>query len=338
MRDEALVDRGAYPDVVTPWDDPDWRKDALAWAERGLAARGWTGVRRVAVRVRPWSVLVRMSVVGGPDVWFKANPPGSAFEAGLTEALARWVPGHVLEPLAVDTERGWSLLPDGGTLFRDAPGAGVRAWEQALQQYATVQRALCSRVEEIARLGVPDARTTVLPEVFDRIVAENAALDADTRAALRALRPRLVGWCEELAALGIPDSLDHADLHDGQLFAPEPGRFTFFDWGDAAVSHPFCSLFVPLNSAVERYGQQALPRLRDAYLDAWTGMGVTSAELRRAAVLARHLGAIGRACSWARLFPTALRGLTDVAGAGGAQSLRELLSDPARNEASGAGR
>ncbi|WP_406286749.1 phosphotransferase [Streptomyces sp. NBC_00209] len=328
MRDEASVDRGAYPDVVTPWDDPDWRADTLAWAERGLAARGWTGVRRVAVRVRPWSVLVRMSADGRSDVWFKANPPGSAFEAGLTEALARWVPGHVLEPLAVDAERGWSLFPHGGTLFRDASGAGVRTWEQALRQYATVQRALCSRVEEIDRLGVPDARTAVLPDVFDRVVAENAALDAGTRAALRALRPRLVGWCGELAALGIPDSLDHADLHDGQLFAPAPGRFTFFDWGDAAVSHPFCSLFVPLNSAGERYGQEVLPRLRDAYLDAWTGRGATAAELRRAAVLARRLGAIGRACSWSRLFPTALRGLTDVAGAGGVRELRQLLSDP----------
>ncbi|MGW2509907.1 hypothetical protein ACWC0A_10840 [Streptomyces scopuliridis] len=40
----------------------------------------------------------------------------------------------------------------------------------------------------------------------------------------------------ELADVGIADSLDKADLHDGQLFSPEAGRFTFFDWGAAAVA------------------------------------------------------------------------------------------------------
>ncbi|MCX4448581.1 aminoglycoside phosphotransferase family protein [Streptomyces sp. NBC_01789] len=332
MHGEAVVDRGRYPEAVTPWDDVDWRQSFLAWAERGLAARGRSSARLLAVRVRPWSVLMRLAAPGGPDVWCKANSPASAYEAGLTEALARWVPGHVLEPLAVDAARGWSLFPHGGTLFRDAhgtSGTGQRAWEEALRQYATVQRALSSRAEEIAALGVPDARTAVLPDVFDRIVEENAALDTGTRSALRALRPRLVGWCDELAALGIPDTLDHSDLHDGQIFAPAPGRFTFFDWGDAAVSHPFCSLYVPLGNAREQYGPQALPRLRDAYLDAWAGTGPTPAELRRGAGLARHLGAVNRACSWGRLFPTASRGLTAVTDAGGARSLSGLLADPA---------
>ncbi|MYY06780.1 MULTISPECIES: phosphotransferase [unclassified Streptomyces] len=331
MHGETSVDRGQYPDAVAPWDDLAWRQSALAWAERALAARGRPRARLLAVRVRPWSVLVRMSAAGGPDVWLKANPPASAFEAGLTEALARWVPGHVLEPLAVDVERGWSLFPHGGTLFREVhpDGTGERAWAEALHQYAVVQRALVSRVEEITRLGVPDARTAVLPAVFDRVVGRNTVLDTGTRTALHALRPRLVRWCEELDALGVPDSLDHSDLHDGQLFTPAPGRFTFFDWGDASVSHPFCSLFVPLNNARERYGPQALPRLRDAYLDAWTGTGPTTAELRRGAALARHLGAIGRACSWDRLFPEASRGLTAMTEAGAARSLRQLLADPA---------
>ncbi|GAA4888648.1 hypothetical protein ACFPM3_18645 [Streptomyces coeruleoprunus] len=49
----------------------------------------------------------------------KANPPAGAFEGALTAALARWMPGRVLEPLAVDAGRAWSLLPDGGALFSD---------------------------------------------------------------------------------------------------------------------------------------------------------------------------------------------------------------------------
>lgn len=311
--DTAAVDRGKYPDAVTPWEREDWRADALAWAERGLAAHGLHGTGPRKVRLRPWSVLVRMPVAGGEAVWFKANPPASAFEAGLTEALARWVPGYVLRPLAVDADRGWSLLPDGGTLFRDALDSAAApvdpcAWEEPLRQYAAMQRALVPYADELERLGVPGARTAALAETFDRTVAGNTALEPADRRALGELRPRLVEWCEELTAAGIADTLDHSDLHDGQLFAPEPGRFTFFDWGDAAVAHPFCSFLVPARAARERFGPEALPRLRDAYLEQWTGDGRTTAGLRRALSLAWRLGAIGRACSWGRLFPGAYSG------------------------------
>jgi hypothetical protein len=327
----VVVDRGQYQEAVTPWERDEWRDAALGWAECELAAHGLHETGRRSVRLRPWSVLVRMPVEEHVAVWFKANPPASAFEAGLTEALARWVPEHVLKPLAVDTRRGWSLLPNAGPVFRDVldrGSAGPRAWEELLRQYADMQRALCPYAEKIEALGVPNARLTVLPEVFDKIVEENTALGLTDRKALRELRPRLVDWCEELESLGVAESLDHSDLHDGQLFAPEPGRFTFFDWGDAAVSHPFCSLLVPARRARERYGAQVLPRLRDAYVEPWTRTGVTTAELRRAVSLACRLGVIGRACSWGRLFP----GTSDsVSAAGDAESARwlsELFTEP----------
>lgn len=326
------MDRGRFDAAVTPWEGAEWRDAALAWADGELAARGLrvAGPRRV--RLRPWSVLVRLSVEGGGRVWFKAAPPAGAFEAGLAAALARWVPEHVLAPLAVDARRGWSLLPDGGALFRDVLDRGpadARAWEEPLRRYAEMQRTLVPYAGTIEALGVPGARTDGLPEIFDRLVAENAALDAAEKERLRASGPRLVDWCAELADLGVPDSLDHSDLHEGQLFAPEPGRFTFFDWGDALVGPPFCSLLVPVRAARERYGSDVLPRLRDAYLEPWTDAARhTPADLRRAASLACRLGAIGRACSWGRLFPGAPG---DAGAAGTSESaywLRELFAEP----------
>lgn len=324
----VVVDQGQYQDAVTPWEQEAWRDAALGWAERELAARGLreTGQRRV--RLRPWSVLVRLAVEDHNAVWFKANPPGSAFEATLTSALAHWVPEHVLEPLAVDADHGWSLLPHGGELFRDVLNrspADPRVWEELLGQYASMQQALVPYAHEIELLGVPSARTTALPDVFDQVIAENTTLQPDDLKRLYELRPRLVNWCTELAAVGIADSLDHSDLHDGQLFNPEPGRFTFFDWGDAAVSHPFCSFLVPARAASTRYGSEVLPRLRDAYLEPWTGGGRTSAELRRAVTLAWRLSALGRACSWGRLFP----GATTTTGAvESANWLLQLLTEP----------
>ncbi|MEU9331702.1 aminoglycoside phosphotransferase family protein [Streptomyces sp. NPDC048290] len=325
----AAVDRGSYPDTVTPWEDPDWRATALAWAHRELAAAGRPAAGEWRVRLRPWSVLVRFTVADGGTVWFKANPPASAFEAALGQALARWVPGQVLTPLAVHTAHGWSLLPDGGddlrTLLAREP-VDPRAWEAPLTQYATLQRALVPHADAVARLGVPEARTADLTALFDRLVDADTALTPEDRARLGALRPRLAEGCAELAALGLRDTLDHADLHEGQMFRPRPGRFVFFDWGDALVTHPLCSFLVPARQAVERYGPGVLPRLRDAYLEPWTGAGPGRAELRHALRTATRLAALGRASAWGRLFPgarTGAAGPTETAA-----SLRELLTEP----------
>ncbi|MFF9839593.1 aminoglycoside phosphotransferase family protein [Streptomyces sp. NPDC013740] len=322
MRDdtEATVDRGQYADAVTPWEDTAWQQSALGWAEQALARHGLRERGPREVRIRPWSVLVRFRVGSGERdaVWFKANPPASAFEAALGGALAEWVPGHVVIPLAVDAARGWSLLPDGGPLLRhvlDTGGAGPESWEAALGQYAAMQRALTPYTEDLTALGVPGAGHRDLPGVFDALVDDNPRLDPDTRRALRAQRPRLTDWCAELAATDVPDSLDHSDLHDAQLFAPAPGRYTFFDWGDAAVAHPFTSLLVPARAARARYGPDVLPRLRDGYLDGWTGHGRTLPELRRAATLAVRLATLGRAVSWLRLFPGTPRAQGDEAAA-----------------------
>ncbi len=308
MDDDAeVVERGRYEGVATPWDGAAWRRAALDWTGEALAARGLRQRGRRTVRLRPWSVLVRVPVEGGGDCWFKAHPPGSAFEGALTEALARWVPDSVLRPLAVDTTRGWTLLPDGGPLVLDVldrldASDGQRLWEEVVRRYAETQRTLTAHVGELASLGVPVVPTAALPEFFDDVLA-SARTAAEERARLEALRPRVAEWAGELAALGVADSLDHADLHEKQVFHPAAGRFTYFDWGDALVSHPFASFLVAARAARERYGPAALPRLRDAYLEPWTGGGASAAELRRALALGARLGVLGRAASFGRLFP-----------------------------------
>ncbi|GAA1603068.1 phosphotransferase [Kribbella hippodromi] len=298
------IDRGSYPQARTPWDDSAWRTAALGWLDLQLARLGFaeTGARRV--RVRPWSVIIRVEAAAlkGQPVWFKAASPGSSFEPVLSEALARWVPGQVLTPYAVDADRGWSLLPDGGPMLRTQVVA-VEQWEQVLRQYAELQRRLVSRADELLSLGVPDARVTVLPRLFDTAVAENRTLDSGSRRRLEGFRPRLVEWCEELGAIGVPDSLDHADLHDGQILIAGADRYTFFDWGDANVGHPFCTLLVTLTRAAEQHGPAVVPRLEDAYLEAWSAHLLDRTALRRAAELARRLSQLTRAGSWARLFP-----------------------------------
>ncbi|WP_406858918.1 aminoglycoside phosphotransferase family protein [Streptomyces sp. HUAS MG47] len=362
---QESVDRGDYAHGVTPWDDPVWRDAALGWARERLAEHGLReleeereqGGAGAVVRLRPWSVLVRLTVgddrvgggrirdvqVGGDrvgdghrTVWFKAGPPDGRFEAGLAQALAAWTPEHVLAPLAVDTDRGWALMPDGGTLFAhelDRGPADPRAWEAPLRQYAALQRTLTGRTDELLALGVPDGRPAALPAIFDRLVEECRALRPADRTALRARRPRLVDWCDELAASGVPDSLDHSDLQESQIFSPREGRYTFFDWGDAVVAHPFSTLLVTARLARRRFGPDVLPGLRDAYLEAWTGDGTSPAELRRTAALATRLAAVHRAVCWGRGFPVRgddgeVRSGDDETAEAMARWLRELFAEP----------
>ncbi|MDH6223406.1 MULTISPECIES: phosphotransferase [Streptomyces] len=297
------------PGAVTPWGDAAWRTAVQEFTARGLAAHGLSPAAGATVRLRPWSVVMRVPTGDGPPVWFKANPPAARFEAGLGGALSRLVPDHVLRPLAVDAGRGWSLLPDGGPVLRDVlAGAGAqeaaRTWEEVLPRYAEVQQTLGGHTAELAALGVPAARTTALPELFDRLLAENAVhLAPAGLSRLEAARPLIAEASAELAALGVEDSLDHSDLHGGQVLSPAPGRHTFFDWGDSSLTHPFCSLLVTFRVFRHEYGGEALPRLRDAYLEAWTAPGRTARDLRHGLGPALRLAALTRAAAWGRLFP-----------------------------------
>ena len=72
-------------------------------------------------------------------------------------------------------------------------------------------------------------------------------------------------------------SLQHDDLHDANIFVPYDGvgPYRVFDWGDASVAHPFTTLLVTLRVVAYRLelagGAPELLRLRDAYLEPWTG-------------------------------------------------------------------
>ncbi|MFK4083676.1 hypothetical protein ACI2LF_06185 [Kribbella sp. NPDC020789] len=286
------LDRGSYPDARTPWDHAAWRREAMGWLVEQLDRLGVRETGPMRVRLRPWSVIVR--VEAAEPLWFKANPPGSAFEPALTARLAELVPEHVLTPYAVEVERGWSLLPDGGQVLKQVDRK-PQHWADLLAQYAELQRALVDHTDEFDRIGVPNARLAVLPELFDF--------------------PWVADACAELAALGIPETLDHADLHENQIFSGD--RYTFFDWGDAVVSHPFCSLLIPLERVADQLGPEHVPWIRDAYLEHWPGDGRT---LRRAAELALRLGVFGRALSWQRLFP----GNATISAEGVAEALDRL--------------
>lgn len=302
------------------WRDPAWRAEVDAWILDQVARLGRRLIGPVdQPRIRPWSTALTVPTDRG-RLWFKAGGPGSGYEAALLDALTGWSVPHVLLPVASEPARGWLLLPDGGSLLRDGldGGPGLEDWLRILPEYAELQRAVAPRADDLVARGVPDLRPAGLPGRFEALVEDPAMeLPAGDRARLRGLRPDVVRMAAELDAFGVGASVQHDDLHDGNVFVGRDGD-RIFDWGDASVAHPFGTLLVTFRSIASRglgdgdaeRRDRALDRLRDAYLEPWT-VDRPRSELAAAVPIAMRLAIVGRAASWHRALtgvPSADRG------------------------------
>jgi hypothetical protein len=203
------------------------------------------------------------------------------------------------------------LLPDGGRTMRDAADPTVDAWEAMLRSYARLQLELVPRADDMLALGVPDHRPQLLPELVADLLADDEAqrvgreggLEPEVRRRITADLGRYAELCGRLAGGRVPPTLQHDDLHDGNVFV-SADRHHFFDWGDASVGHPFLSLLVALRFAAHSLGlpngDPALVRLRDAYLDVWNAYG-SPQELRELCAAALQVGPLERALTWRRI-------------------------------------
>jgi hypothetical protein len=299
-------------DPRLPWIQPGWLAGATAWIAARVHERGLRLVGAIEQpHVRWWSTVLRVPTEEG-DLWFKANAPPHAFEAGLLAVLERVLPGRVPELVAVDAELGWLLMHDGGTRLRDLvrSSADLPLWEAALPAYAELQLALGPHVDELLAVGVPDSRLTGLPSQLARLLDDRDALLLDQPngvtsgqlGELGRLLPEYAEACTRLADHGIPETIQHDDFHDGNVFVRD-GRPLVFDWGDSCVSHPFHSLVVAMRSIAHRLelppGGPDLLHLVDAYLEPFAAFG-SQAELRAAAELAHFTGTAARALAWHR--------------------------------------
>lgn len=134
------------------------------------------------------------------------------------------------------------------------------------------------------------------------LVDRPRGLSREQLSRLRDLGPTYAEWCARLDGAGIPPSIEHGDLHDGNVFVRD-GGYAIFDWGDACVAHPFASLLVTLSSIAHRYdlpaGAAELAGLLDAYLEPWADGGLR-AELAETVRLATRIHKVTRALSWNR--------------------------------------
>ena len=298
---------------VDLWTSPSFVEEATAWSAAAAADRGLTLTGEwEQPHARPWSSAIRFETDGG-RLWFKVNGPGTAHEAGLTGALDAAVPGLVPEVLALDADRGWSLMRDAGPVLRTLAGSEElwERWLTVITAYARAQRTLAEHLDALRASGVREVSPTTLPRQARELLAELAArpvdeggLEAEQADRLAALLPAYDGWCAELAASGVPMSINHDDLHDGNICWDGEG-LRIIDWGDAVLGHPFATLLTTLNSSAWQAGTEIddprVERVRDAYLDEFADLGSREDRVRWT-LLARRTGCVSRALSYVQAF------------------------------------
>lgn len=316
--DGALVARPSAGHGIAAWSSPDWRAEAVSWLDERLAAAGIHRSGEIEQpHLRPWATVLRAPTTAG-TVWFKAAGPGTAFEVGLYDVLARIVPDRVLTPIATERDRGWIVLPDGGPPLAERVGGSdlTEALVAALVRYGELQARLAPHIDELLDVGVADMRPAVMPERFQQALdATGALLDRRGDAADRAIHrrvaaraPTLASWCEELTASQVPPSLDHNDLHPWNILGEPPGDVRFYDWGDSVVAHPFAAMLVPLGFVGRQLGVSTddprFRRARDAYLEAFTPIA-PGENLAGTLEVACRVAKVARVLTWSRALQAA---------------------------------
>jgi hypothetical protein len=291
----AEAESGLIPKLRAPWCRAGWLDAATAWIEAQLEARGTPLVGEVD-QVTNWglSCVLRGHTAAGA-VYFKAAATLPLFvnEPVIMAALARRYPEHIPAPVSLDSQRRWMLLPDlGPPLGYEAP---LAARQELLRRLNALQHACAAAVDELLKLGCHDRRLERLSAQAARLAADAVALsgltDAERVQFWEAL-PRLQAMCAALAACGIPETLVHGDLHLHNV-AVDAGRYQFFDWTDACVSHPFFDLISVFDD--EDRARQA--QLRDTYLSQWSDCAPPE-RLREAWALAQPLSDLHQAISY----------------------------------------
>jgi hypothetical protein len=293
------------------WGSDSWREEATAWLDERLAATGRSRTGPVEQpHLRPWGTVLTAPTGDGP-VWLKVPGPTTAFEVALYDLVRRVDPERILEPLAVDADRGWVLLPDGGRLLGDTVAGAelAEAMVGVLPEYGALQRNLLPHADALLAAGVADMRAPVMPGRFDEAVEAvgrrvETGEDRAVLARAQGMRATFAGWCDELAGAVVGPSIDHNDLHPWNVFVGAGhDRPRFYDWGDAVVAHPFSSMLLGLGMIGMQLevgpDDPAVVKARDAYLEVWSDLA-DRAALVAELELACWVGRVARALTWER--------------------------------------
>lgn len=288
------------------------QSDCLAWGERQLGRAGEAAaVAIVLVKRRAWSTVWKLETPSG-RFYLKEAAPGFDVEASLLRALCGWRPAAIVELVTADATRGWVLTRDAGRLLHDVmfddPENGRAHLHSVLMAYAEIQ-ADCQQADAppFAHM-LEDRSPAAMSCSFAAIVQDDELLRAggatvdDFAQRDRWLR-RVDQLCRELAAFGLPVTLEHGDLHISNIMISGDGAPRIADWGDACWATPLHALVMCLDDVAGRHkiarDDPWFVRLTRDYV-ATLRHGGTVSDFNRALAVARALAPASGVLQWSR--------------------------------------
>ncbi|HEY9292850.1 MAG TPA: hypothetical protein VIP98_16345 [Microlunatus sp.] len=305
---------------VRRWLSPSWTQVVDTWVTCRLAEqnRQITG-DPVTFRARFWSV-VRCYPTGEGLVWFKEANPGHHFEAGLTAAMARLAPDHIVVPIAVDPGHGRLLTNDHGTTLDHADVEDQPTRRMVVGELARLQCTLLGRISAEEHPGLLALPPATVGERVRTVIREWATLPSDhplhTGPGLQEQAGRaadVLDQCTASISDLVPVDLETNDVYPANICADRSAsrlRLRFFDFGNAVWGHPFVTLHGFLD-AVEEWNEAPLSSadreaLYDEYIAVWSEHLHADPQLLRSDLTStRILVYPHRLLSWLRLVPHA---------------------------------
>lgn len=281
------------------WFSPAWYDEVEDWLDEQLGAIG----RRRTGPFEPQKMWSLAAVGRAPSnsgmVWLKGACRHFHAEPSLTRLVSELLPRHAPSVIASDDDRGWLLMDElaGVDYLGDDPVPPVGA--EAARVLARLQLASVPCRAELEEMGLPTRDLGTTAHQVDQLLTSSVELDMLTReerATARSSRDAVRALLDELAGLGLPDTLVHGDLHTGNL-AYDGDTVVVYDWSDAAVSHPFLDL-VQLS---ERLSAEEQVQAREAYAGVWRS-AYPAADIGRALELAVPANSIYQMISYEQIY------------------------------------
>ncbi|MBT9316197.1 aminoglycoside phosphotransferase family protein [Leptothoe spongobia] len=248
----------------------------IDWITNALPSKLGTIQQVETVKQRPWSQVYQIKTEYG-IAYFKI----CGLDHWQEVSLLRWLMPQAIMPdvFALDIEQGWILIADGGILLRELPNLKAQDSNLAtlLSNYARLQQRSLEHIGELLAMPLPNRRLGQIPYLVQQLLntgTRQGWLDKELSKQVLDTLPTLEQLGSKLSGTPYATALDHGDLHTGNILFKQ-NQLHICDWGDACITHPFCSL-LPLVETVmgSQYSTLAFSKIVNtdwvnAYLQAW---------------------------------------------------------------------
>lgn len=227
--------------------DSNTKQTLVSWAQGQISAE-ITLVEEIAVTAFSFVLKLHTSE---QIYYLKKTPPKLYIEASVVNILNNVCAcKNVPLILAHDDALECFLMPSCGdytlrTLFKEH--FMPEPFDKGLSSYLELQTATQSHLNDFLQIGVPDWRTSNLPNVYDVFIKDKErlsewGLNNSEVERFESSIPLFLKLCDELDELGLPDSLNHSDFHPNAMLLDETtSEIKIIDLGEVTVGNPLLS-------------------------------------------------------------------------------------------------